>query len=146
MSEKAVGISQEIFGLADALQEKKQLKATLEDQLSAVNEEIAKIDRELSDAMAEAECPKFTHSGSTFYLSTKLYASPKAGMKEELIEALKKNGYGDLVSETVNANTLSSFCKGLLSECVSEEQLPAWLQDVVNTFDKVTVGVRKGSK
>ena len=136
-------ISRELFDLADQLKAKKELKKELEEQVKAVSAEIDVLDKELSDAMALAECPNFTHSGSTFYLNTRLFASPKGGMKEDMIAALKAHGYGDLVNETVNANTLASFCKEQIAQSGESEQLPMWLSDVVNTFDKVTVGIRK---
>ena len=136
-------ISRELFDLADQLNAKKELKKELEEQVKAVSAEIDVLDKELSDAMALAECPNFTHSGSTFYLNTRLFASPKGGMKEDMIAALKAHGYGDLVNETVNANTLASFCKEQIAQSGEAEQLPMWLSDVINTFDKVTVGIRK---
>ncbi len=142
MEDKAV-ISRELFDLADQLKARKDLKKELEEQVKAVSAEIDTLDKELSDAMALAECPNFTHSGSTFYLNTRLFASPKGGMKEDMIAALKAHGYGDLVNETVNANTLASFCKEQITQSGESEQLPMWLSDVVNTFDKVTVGIRK---
>ena len=142
MEDKAV-ISRELFDLADQLKARKDLKKELEEQVKAVSAEIDVLDKELSDAMALAECPNFTHSGSTFYLNTRLFASPKGGMKEDMIAALKAHGYGDLVNETVNANTLASFCKEQITQSGEAEQLPMWLSDVVNTFDKVTVGIRK---
>jgi len=142
MEDKAV-ISRELFDLADQLKSRKDLKKELEEQVKAVSAEIDTLDKELSDAMALAECPNFTHSGSTFYLNTRLFASPKGGMKEDMIAALKAHGYGDLVNETVNANTLASFCKEQIAQSGEAEQLPMWLSDVVNTFDKVTVGIRK---
>jgi len=142
MEDKAV-ISRELFDLADQLKARKDLKKELEEQVKAVSAEIDVLDKELSDAMALAECPSFTHSGSTFYLNTRLFASPKGGMKEDMIAALKAHGYGDLVNETVNANTLASFCKEQIAQSGEAEQLPMWLSDVVNTFDKVTVGIRK---
>lgn len=142
MEDKAV-ISRELFDLADQLKARKELKKELEEQVKSVSAEIDALDRELSDAMALAECPSFTHSGSTFYLNTRLFASPKGGMKEDMIAALKEHGYGDLVNETVNANTLASFCKEQIAQSGEAEQLPMWLSDVVNTFDKVTVGIRK---
>ena len=142
MEDKAV-ISRELFDLADQLKARKDLKKELEEQVKAVTAEIDVLDKELSDAMALAECPNFTHSGSTFYLNTRLFASPKGGMKEYMIAALKAHGYGDLVNETVNANTLASFCKEQIAQSGEAEQLPMWLSDVVNTFDKVTVGIRK---
>lgn len=136
-------LSSEIFDLADQLKVKKEEKKTLEKQVSGVTAEIDKLDRALSDAMAEAECPNFSHSGATFYLNTRLFASPKEGMKEDMIAALKEHGYGDIISETVNANTLASFCKEQIAASGEKEELPSWLGDVVNTFDKVTVGIRK---
>jgi len=39
--------------------------------------------------------------------------------------------------------TLASFCKEQIAQSGEAEQLPMWLSDVVNTFDKVTVGIRK---
>lgn len=104
--------------------------------------EIERIDLELSDAMAEAECERFSRNGSTFYLNTRLYASPIAGRKGEMIMALKANGYGDIVTETVNANTLASFVKEQMA--LNDDVAPAWLTDVVSTFEKVSVGIRKG--
>lgn len=132
----------QIFEMADRLKAAKELKKDLDAQTKAVNAEIEQIDRELSDAMAEQELDKFTRNGSTFYLNSRLYASPAAGRKEDMYAALKANGYGSLVTETVNANTLASFCKEQLA--ANEDELPSWLSDVVSTFEKVTVGVRKG--
>ena len=135
--------SEEIFELADELKAKKQQKKELDEAVKDLNKEIAELDTKLSDAMAENELENFKRSGSLFYLSTKLYASPQAGKKDEMIEALREQGYGDLVTENVNAQTLSSFCKGLIEES-EEEELPDWLANVVNTYEKVSVGVRKG--
>ena len=50
--------------------------------------EIERLDLELSDAMTEAECERFSCNGSTFYLSSRLYASPIAGQKEAMFAAL----------------------------------------------------------
>ena len=131
----------QIFELADRLKAAKELKKDLDAQTKAVSAEIDELDHALSEAMAEQELDKFTRNGSTFYLSSRLFASPANGCKEELFAALKENGYGALVTETVNANTLASFCKEQLA--ANDDALPAWLSDVVSTFEKVTVGVRK---
>ena len=131
-----------IFGLADQLKELKDRKKELDAEAKAVGAQIEELDRELSDAMAEAECERFSRNGSTFYLNTRLFASPAAGRKEEMIEALKINGYGDIVTETVNANTLASFVKEQMA--LNCDEVPAWLADCVNTYEKVSVGIRKG--
>lgn len=131
----------EIFKMADELKAAKDEKKELEAKTKEVNARIEELDRELSDAMADAECDKFTRNGNTFYLNSRLYASPAAGGRDALIHALKDNGYGSIVTETVNANTLASFCKEQMT--ANEDELPEWLSGVVNTFEKVTVGIRK---
>lgn len=131
-----------IFELADTLKALKEQKKELDTQTKAIVAEIERIDLELSDAMAEAECERFSRNGSTFYLNSRLYASPVAGRKGEMIMALKANGYGDIVTETVNANALASFVKEQTT--LNDDVTPAWLTEVVNTFEKVSVGIRKG--
>ena len=132
---------EQILELADKLKTAKDRKKELEAQVKELNGEIDSLDMALSDAMAEADVDKFSRNGSTFYLNSRLFASPQAGRKDALMQALKDNGYGSIVVETVNANTLASFCKEQLA--ANNDDLPDWLRDLVNTFDKVTVGIRK---
>ena len=60
-----------------------------------------------------------------------------------MIAALRENGFGSLVTETVNAGTLASFAKERMAETETGE-LPGWLEAVISTFEKISVGVRKG--
>ncbi len=87
-------------------------KKDLEAQTKALGAEIAEMDEQLSDAMSEAELDRFSRNGSTFYLKSRLFASPASGRKDEMMQALKENGYGSLVVETVNANTLAASHQG----------------------------------
>lgn len=130
-----------IFEMADRLKTMQEEKKALEMQAKALGAEIAELDLELSDAMAEAELDRFSRNGSTFYLKSRLYASPVAGRKDEMMQALKENGYGSLVTETVNANTLASFIKEQRE--ITGEDVPGWLHDIVSTYEKVSVGIRK---
>ena len=57
-----------IFSLADQLKELKDRKKDLEAEVKAITADIDRLDLELSDAMAEAECERFSHGGNTFYL------------------------------------------------------------------------------
>lgn len=132
-----------LFELADQLKAAKDRKKQLDAEVKENNAVIEDLDRRLSEAMAEQEVDRFSRNGSLFYLSSRLFASPKAGEKETMIAALKANGYGDLVIETVNSGTLSSFAKERMAETETGD-LPDWLADVVQTFEKVSVGVRKG--
>ena len=135
-------MNEQIFTLADKLKDAKERKKELDAMVKEVTAEIEELDTALSDAMAEQEVERFSRNGSTFYLSTRLYASPQAGRKDEMMQALKDNGYGSIVVETVNANTLASFVKE--QKAANDDEVPEWLSDVVSVFEKTTVGVRKG--
>lgn len=130
-----------IFQMADRLRELQEQKKEREAQVKALTAEIERLDLQLSDAMAEAELAKFTRNGSTYYLKSRLFASPVAGRKDDLMVILKAHGYGSLVTETVNANTLAAFIKEQRE--ATGEDVPVWLDGTVNTFEKVSIGIRK---
>lgn len=130
----------DIFQLADELAELKQRKRELEDELKEVNAKIGRVDQELSNLMLEEELQSFNRNGQTFYVNTKTYASAVPERKQDLFAWLKNHGYGDMVAETVNANTLSAFVREMLSET---DQLPEDLEELVNVYEKTTVGIRK---
>ena len=117
-------MNNEIFEMADRLKAAKEHKKELDAQVKEVNAEIEQLDLALSDAMAEQEVERFSWNGSTFYLNTRLFASPAAGRKDE------------------NANTLASFVKE--QKAANGDEIPEWLAGVVSAYEKVTVGVRKG--
>ena len=131
----------QIFAMADRLKALQEEKKSLEANIKTLGAEIADLDNQLSDAMAEAELDRFSRGGCTFYLKSRLFASPTAGRKEEMMQALKGHGFGTLVVETVNVNTLASFLKEQRE--ATGEDIPAWLEGIVNTYDKVSVGIRK---
>lgn len=130
-----------IFEMADRLKSLKKQKKDLEDSVKAIGSEIEELDRQLSDAMTEAELDRFSRNGSTFYLHSRLYASPSTGRKDAMMQALKQNGYGSLVVESVNANTLSSFVREQME--ANEGNIPSWLGDTISTYEKISVGIRK---
>ena len=61
--------------------------------------------------MIDVETPSFTRAGFTFSLTTTTRASAMADNKTALFKALRDNGHGGLVYETVNANNLSAFVR-----------------------------------
>ena len=130
-----------MFELADRLRELREEKAAAELRLKELSAEIDEVDYRLSELMAETETQTFTRQGLMFCLTTKTRASAMAGRKEELFSALRAEGYGDLVYETVNANSLSAFVKEQIAE--NGDTIPDWLNGLVNVFEKTTVGVRK---
>lgn len=133
-----------LFELADRLKALRDRKDELEAELKQVNMEIDNTDWHLSDLMAETETQNFTRAGTMFCLTTKTRANATPGRKNELFSALRCEGYGDMITETVNANTLSSFVKEQIAE--NGDMLPEWLSGLVNVFEKTTVGVRKAAR
>ncbi len=134
-------MNNEMFQLADRLKDLKERKKELEEEVKGVNSEIEEVDEQLSNLMVDTETQSFNRSGTLIYLNTKTYASAVAERKQELYEALKNNGYGSLITETINANSLSAFVKEMRSD--EDEALPQWLQDKVNIFEKTTIGIRR---
>ena len=131
----------QILQMADQYRTMQEHKKELDARVKSLSEEIRKLDLALSDAMAEAELDRFSRNGTTFYLKSRLFAAPVAGKKEDMMRALKANGYGSIVTETVNANTLASFIKEQRE--LTGKEVPEWLGDTVNTFERISVGMCK---
>ena len=136
--------AEELFALADQLRELKETKKFAEQELKEITEEIERVDAALAERMISTETQNFTRNGTMFCLTNATRASAAAGRKEELFAALRGAGFGDLVYETVNANSLSAFVKEQTAE--NEDVLPNWLDGLVNVFEKTTVGVRKAGR
>jgi predicted nuclease with TOPRIM domain len=134
----------DMFDLSDKLRQLREEKQALDERLKDCNAQIEDTEYRLSEMMAESETQNFTRSGMMFYLTTKTRASAMPELKDDLYAALKAQGFGDLVTETVNHNSLSSFVKEQIEE--NGDALPGWLAGLVTVFDKTTVGVRKAAK
>ena len=133
-----------MFDLAARLKSLRDEKNELETRLKEVNAQIDDADQRLAGMMADSETQNFTHSGTMFCLTTKTRASAAPDSKQELFSALRREGYGDLVYETVNANSLSAFVKERIAE--NEDVLPDWLDGLVNVYEKATVSVREAAR
>lgn len=83
--------NQEIFNLADELKAKRNEKEELDAKVKAQNAEIETLDAKLCEEMTNQELDKFTRNGNTFYLKSRLFASPVAERKPEFLQALKDN-------------------------------------------------------
>ena len=133
-----------MFELAERLKTLKNEKKQKELELRNINDMLTEIEAALAEFMTLNETPNFTHGGTSFSLRTSLKASAVSGKKEELYSSLKNAGYGDLVVETVNPSSLSAFVKEQISE--NENELPEWLNGLINIFEKNTVSTRKYNK
>ena len=133
-----------LFELADQLKDLRDMKKGLEQKLKDINAQLEEKDATLAAAMTESETQNFTRAGIMFCLTNTTRASATAERKEELFDALRTEGFGDLIYETVNANSLSAFVKEQIAE--NADTLPDWLNGLVNIYEKATVGVRKATR
>lgn len=129
------------FEPAKRMKECREARDELEKKKKKLNEEIDRLDRQLSDLMAETECSSFSCAGKLFYLSSHIYASALNSNKEKPHEVLRQNGYGDLIVENVNSRTLDSFVKERMAE--NGDQLPEWLASAVSVYEQIKVNMRK---
>lgn len=129
--------------MADRLQELRDEKEQLELSLKETNAMIEAVEQDLIAAMVTAELDSFKRNGHTYSLKVETYASAKADRKEELFEALRNNDAGSLVQEQVNANSLRAFVKELKAN--NDDEIPEWIVDYINVYDKTKIAVRKSS-
>ena len=122
--------TEKMFELADRLRALRDEKAEVEQHLKEIKAEMDEVDYQLSELMAESETQNFTRAGTMFCLTTKTRANAAPGRKDELFDALRAEGYGDMITEAVNANSLSSFVKEQSAE--NGDELPGWLRGLVN--------------
>lgn len=133
-----------MYELAEQLKLLREEKKNAEQRVKDINAEIDKTEYALVQVMAETETQNFTRAGTMFSLTTKTRASAVAGHKDELYSALKENGFGDLVYETVNANSLAAFVKEQIAE--NQDTIPDWLNGLINVYEQISVSVRKSTK
>jgi len=76
--------------------------------------------------------------GSRVTVSSRVFAGIKEGMKELAMGWLRKHGYKDIVTETINSSTLSALCKSLGEE---NKELP---QDLFNVYSKQQASLTQG--
>ena len=136
--------TERIFELADELKALRDRKHALEAELKQVNADMDNVDWHLANLMAETETQNFTRAGTMFCLTSTTRASATVDRKDELFDALRAEGFGSMVYETVNANSLSAFVKEQMAE--NDDALPEWLDGLVKVYEKTTVGVRKAAK
>lgn len=129
--------------MADRLQELRDEKEQLEMALKETNGMIEAVEQDLVATMVTAELDSFKRNGHTYSLKIDTYASAKADRKEELFEALRNNNAGDLVQEQVNANSLRAFVKELKAN--NDDEIPEWIVDYINVYDKTKISVRKSN-
>lgn len=112
----------------------KMLKA----EIDAHKERMAQIEPVLLEHMADMGMESMRLLGRTVYIQTQLWAATPD--KSAAVEALKESGYGNLVSETFNANSLSAVIREFDRE--GKELPPEW-SGVIGVSSVVKLRARK---
>lgn len=123
-------------------------KARLEDLIKTTNAIIAALRDKLALAMVDEDTPKIEKGGYTFTLTPKTRYSKRseeaiseAGL--DFFDVLRENGLGDIIKETVNANTLQSAISAYLDDA---DELPEDLGAVISVYEYNDVTRRKAAK
>lgn len=132
-----------MYDLAEQLKALRDEKKETEQRVKDISAALDDVEYRLATIMVNTETQNFTRAGTTFSLTHKTRASATADRKDELYATLKAEGYGDLVYETVNANSLSAFVNEQITE--NNETLPEWLEGLVNIYEQTKVSVRKAA-
>lgn len=98
----------------------------------------------LATAMIEDETPQITRNGYSYTLTPKTKYSKAAGKDAELMDALRSNGLGDLIKETVNAQSLQGAMSNLAEE--NDDELPEEFEGLVNVYSFNDITRRKSSR
>ena len=115
-------------------------KDRLADETKANNKAIEAA-RVSSSAMIEEETPQISRNGYSYTLTPKTKYSKAAGKDAELMDALRANGLGDLIKETVNAQSLQGAMSNLAEE--NDDELPEEFEGLVNVYSFNDVTRRK---
>lgn len=124
----------------ELLGEKERLAAETKDN----NREVESCRNQLAQLMVDAEVPEIGRNGFIFRIKPTTKYSKKAGADDELFDLLRERGLGDIIKETVNAQTL----QGTLSELAEEngDVLPEEFLGCVNIYEFTDISRRKNTK
>lgn len=103
------------FALLRRYRELREAQAIGEAEAKAYKDEANAIEQQLVEMFTDAGMQNINVDGKTIYLHRSTYAARGEGVEAEDVKAaLRAAGAGDLVTETVNANTLSAYVRELL--------------------------------
>lgn len=137
-------ISNEVLDLIDQFKAALEEKDTLAEATKRNNAEVIEVRDKLAQAMVDAEIDQVGRHGINWKLKPTTKYSKKAGMDDALFDILRNNGLGDLIRETVNAQTLQGAMSELAKE--NDDELPDEFTEVINKFEYMDVSHRKASK
>lgn len=137
-------ISNEVLDLIDQFKAALEEKDSLAEATKRNNAEVIDLRDKLAQAMVDAEIDQVGRHGINWKLKPTTKYSKKAGMDDALFEILRNNGLGDLIRETVNAQTLQGAMSELAKE--NDDELPEEFTEVINKYEYMDISHRKASK
>lgn len=126
------------------LDKKDQLAQDTKDNNAAID----KLKAEIAETMIDEDIPSQGYGDYVYSLQYKIKYSKRgeAELQEkglDFFEVLREQGFGDIIKETVNANTLQSTMKAVADE--NDGELPPELDEIVSSYEMTDISRRKST-
>ena len=126
------------------LDKKDQLAQDTKDNNAAID----KLKAEIAETMIDEDIPSQGYGDYVYSLQDKIKYSKRgeAELQEkglDFFEVLREQGFGDIIKETVNANTLQSTMKAVADE--NDGELPPELDEIVSSYEMTDISSRKST-
>ena len=126
------------------LDKKDQLAQDTKDNNAAID----KLKAEIAETMIDEDIPSQGYGDYVYSLQDKIKYSKRgeAELQEkglDFFEVLREQGIGDIIKETVNANTLQSTMKAVADE--NDGELPPELDEIVSSYEMTDISRRKST-
>ena len=126
------------------LDKKDQLAQDTNDNNAAID----KLKAEIAETMIDEDIPSQGYGDYVYSLQDKIKYSKRgeAELQEkglDFFEVLREQGFGDIIKETVNANTLQSTMKAVADE--NDGELPPELDEIVSSYEMTDISRRKST-
>ena len=126
------------------LEKKDQLAQDTKDNNVAID----KLKAEIAETMIDEDIPSQGYGDYVYSLQDKIKYSKRgeAELQEkglDFFEVLREQGFGDIIKETVNANTLQSTMKAVADE--NDGELPPELDEIVSSYEMTDISRRKST-
>lgn len=126
------------------LDKKDQLAQDTKDNNAAID----KLKAEIAETMIDEDIPSQGYGDYVYSLQDKIKYSKRgeAELQEkglDFFEVLREQGFGDIIKETVNANTLQSTMKAVADE--NDGELTPELDEIVSSYEMTDISRRKST-
>ena len=123
-------------------------KSFLQDQTKENNAAIEAMKEQIAQQMIDDDCPKISIGGYSFSLQEKTIYSKRSEVDMaqagvDFFDTLREEGLGDIIKETVAAQTLGSTMRAYVEE---HGALSEALGKVINTYETFDIYRRKDTK